>query len=79
MRKVANYVVQKLELELPLVSEVTKTETPGEKTDSPDGENDNPESGKEEHIPPEQYTDILCNNKVGVHCRRYIDLLTFLF
>jgi hypothetical protein len=73
VRKVANYVVQKLELELPLVSETVKTETtPDEKSDNTEtsgsSESEGSENGKtEERIPPEQYIDILCNNKVCIY------------
>lgn len=61
--KVAKYVVEKLDLELPLISETD------EKSDNPEtsgsSESDGSENGKtEDRIPPEQYIDILCNNKV---------------
>jgi len=61
--KVAKYVVEKLELELPLVSDTD------EKSDNPEtsgsSESDGSENGKsEERILPEQYIDIICNNKV---------------
>eukprot|EP00026_Physarum_polycephalum_P001769 Phypoly_transcript_01771.p1 GENE.Phypoly_transcript_01771~~Phypoly_transcript_01771.p1 ORF type:complete len:891 (+),score=135.94 Phypoly_transcript_01771:81-2753(+) len=62
--KVAKYVVEKLDLELPLASESD------EKSDNPEtsgsSESDGSENGKqnEERIPPEQYVDILCNNKL---------------
>jgi hypothetical protein len=63
--KVAKYVVEKLDLELPLVSETD------EKSDNPEtsgsSESDGSENGKlEERVLPEQYIDILCNNKVNL-------------
>lgn len=58
----ANYVVQKLELELPLVSE-TGTHDENHTTPHENGTSSEAEES-EEKIPPEQYIDILCNNKV---------------
>jgi WD repeat-containing protein 48 len=79
IRKVANYVVQKLELELPLLTDAagstTKTGDSDEK-ETPNGNGNGTENSgtsssesegsekSEERIPPEQYVDILCNNKV---------------
>lgn len=88
IRKVANYVVQKLELELPLVSELkgdtpsstpstTPSTTPGTTpgtTSTIEDRPDNQETGgsseseaddkTEERVLPEQYIEIICNNKV---------------
>lgn len=83
IRKVANYVVQKLELELPLLTDSgsAKTENSDEKEKEKEKETSNgngtgAENGgtsssesegsekNEERVPPEQYIDILCNNKV---------------
>lgn len=67
MRKVANYVASKLELELPLLPDSpVKTENPDEKEgDNSTNSSENDDTEKyEERVSPEQYIDILCNNKV---------------
>lgn len=67
VRKVANYVVQKLELELPLL-DAPKTDNSDEADGSPQ-ENGTPSESDdsekyEERVLPEHYIDVICNNKV---------------